>query len=65
VEFIAEQGNDGRLRAVDVTGPDGANPQVCGLATSESCHQRLWRVACLAPPCRSVWRCLALPARSC
>ena len=28
VEFIAEQGNDGRLRAVDVTGPGGANPQV-------------------------------------
>ena len=28
MEFIAEQGNDGRLRAVDVTGPGGANPQV-------------------------------------
>ena len=28
MEFVAEQGNDGRLRAVDVTGPGGANPQV-------------------------------------
>ena len=29
VEFTIEQGNDGRIRAKNVTGPNGAPPQVC------------------------------------
>jgi cold shock CspA family protein len=28
VEFFVEEGEDGRTKAVNVTGPDGAPPQV-------------------------------------
>lgn len=29
VEFLLEMGEDGRAKAVEVTGPQGAPPQVC------------------------------------
>lgn len=29
VEFFVETGEDGRMKAVKVTGPDGAPPQAC------------------------------------
>ena len=29
VEFFVEESEDGRTKAVSVTGPDGAPPQVC------------------------------------
>ena len=41
VEFVAEQGNDGRLRAVDVTGPGGANPQVLSILFRLLCLERM------------------------
>ena len=42
VEFVSERGDDGRLRAVQVTGPEGANPEVPPLlnAPTNSCLPR-------------------------
>ena len=31
VEFVVDQSDDGRPKAIEVTGPGGANPQVCGV----------------------------------
>lgn len=48
VEFVVEQGGNGRLQATSVTGPNGAPPQVLPslmlptLCTGHSCMQASW-----------------------